>query len=243
MTKTTSIIATILGLTLIRASDAGAQTSGPAAGNMFASVNLGAQVQTRTFSNSSSFDLFGETATVSANQTVGRGFVFDISGGRRFGHNLAVAVGLWTFNGSGTAATTAALPDPLLFGQPITVNSTASGLKQRDVGVNFQIGWIAAVTDRINIGVFGGPSVIHVKQDIGTITVAPGTQNATASVNTESKTTGKAGSVGVDVSYRLTNRYGVGGFIRYAGGEVDLPSSPKLKVGGIQLGAGARIRF
>jgi hypothetical protein len=169
--------------------------------------------------------------------------VFDISGGYRVWPDLAFAVGLWTFNGSGSAAIAASLPDPLLFGHPTIVTSSASDLKQTDIGVNLQAVWTMAITDKIDLAVSGGPSIIHVKQDLGSITVAPGTQNTTTSIDTQSKTTAKAGNVGVDVSYKLTTRYGVGGFIRYAGGVADLPSSPGMKVGGIQVGVGARFRF
>jgi hypothetical protein len=35
----------------------------------------------------------------------------------------------------------------------------------------------------------------------------------------------------------------MGLFVRYAGGEVNLPSAPKMKVGGGQAGLGLRWRF
>jgi len=41
----------------------------------------------------------------------------------------------------------------------------------------------------------------------------------------------------------FTPRIGAGVFIRYAGGSVDLPSAPDVKVGGFQIGVGARVRF
>ena len=41
----------------------------------------------------------------------------------------------------------------------------------------------------------------------------------------------------------MNDRYSVGGFVRYAGGEVDLPSVAKLKIGGVQAGGGIRFRF
>jgi hypothetical protein len=47
----------------------------------------------------------------------------------------------------------------------------------------------------------------------------------------------------VDVAYTLTPRYGVGGYVRYAGGTVDLPSMAGAHVGGAQAGGGIRLRF
>jgi hypothetical protein len=37
--------------------------------------------------------------------------------------------------------------------------------------------------------------------------------------------------------------YGAGLFLRYAGASVDLPSANNVKVGGVQLGGGLRLRF
>ena len=68
-----------------------------------------------------------------------------------------------------------------------------------------------------------------------------GTQTGVAAVVTESKTTPKAGNVGLELGYRMSDRYGLGGFVRYAGGKVDLPSVPNLTVGGVQVGG--RMRF
>ena len=41
---------------------------------------------------------------------------------------------------------------------------------------------------------------------------------------------------------RLVGRYGVGGFIRYAGGKAEFPAVD-LTVGGMQAAGGIRIRF
>jgi Outer membrane protein beta-barrel domain len=248
MKKTSSVMALVLGLALIGGAAAQAQTPAPSTsaastGKVFASVSVGGSLQTQTFADSSTFPLFNETATVASNQSVGRGFVFDVSGGYRLTDHLAVGVGLWTQNGKGGATLVASLPDPLLFNHPKTVSLTANDLKQTDVGVNFQVIWMMPVTNKIDMMVYGGPSVIHVSQDIGSITVTPNTQNASSSTSSASKTTGKAGNVGVDFSYALNNRYGLGVFLRYAGGSVDLPSVSGLTVGGVQLGGGLRIKF
>jgi len=37
--------------------------------------------------------------------------------------------------------------------------------------------------------------------------------------------------------------YGAGVFLRYAGATIELPSAGNVKVGGLQLGIGARLRF
>jgi hypothetical protein len=57
--------------------------------------------------------------------------------------------------------------------------------------------------------------------------------------------------VGADVSYYFTERFGAGGFLRWAGGSTDievldasnLRQEVKTDVGGFQAGFGARVRF
>lgn len=243
MKKTNSVMALLAGIVLAAGSTARAQTPTPSESKAFASISAGTQVQTQTFSNSSSFPLFNETATVASSQNIGRGFVFDIGGGYHVRSHFAIGVGVWTQSGKGAAGVSASLPDPVVFNKPKTVAITTSDLKQTSVGVNLQFMWTAPLTDKIDLTIFGGPTFVHVSQDVGSLTVTPNTQNAVAAVTTESASTGKAGNVGLDLAYRVTDRYGVGAFVRYAGGTADLPSVKGLKVGGVQLGIGARIRF
>jgi len=243
MTKRTNIIILIVGFSLTGASAARAQGTSAPESNIFVNISAGGQVSTHTFTDSSTFLDFEETGTVAANQAVNRGGLVDVSGGYRVWRTVAVGIGLWTSWVSGAAAATAAIPGPLFFGQFKTVALTVSDLKQTDVGLDLQVTWTGAITDRIDVAVSGGPSIIHVSQQIGSITVASNTQNATASVVSQSKTTAKAGNVGVDVGYKLTGRYGAGVFVRYAGGAVNLPAVQNLKVGGVQVGGGVRLRF
>lgn len=245
MTKTTTIIAMIAALTLGAALTARAQTPSTTSAdpNMFISVSGGGQFQSRTFSETTTFTLFNETGIVTANQTVGSGFVFDASVGYRLWRRLSVAVGVSTFRGAGAAAAIVAVPNPLTFGKPTIKTLLASDygdLSQTDTAVNFQAVWIKPLTDKLDLWLFAGPSVIHVSQQIASATE---TQNALPATKNESANTAKAGAAGVDLSYRLNERYSVGGFVRYAGGEVDLPSVSNLKVGGVQAGGGIRLRF
>ena len=49
---------------------------------------------------------------------------------------------------------------------------------------------------------------------------------------------------GVDATYLITPRYGVGALLRYTVGSVDLGGADNsLTVGGLQIGVGARVRF
>jgi hypothetical protein len=58
-----------------------------------------------------------------------------------------------------------------------------------------------------------------------------------------SKTTGGI-NMGVDVTYLLNKKMGVGGILRYTWGSVDLEGAKdSLTVGGFQIGIGGRYRF
>ena len=244
MNKTTTTILFFASLTLGHALTAQAQAPTPTDTNIFASISAGGQLQSREFSQTSTFELFDETGSVTANQTVGTGFVFDATVGyrlRRFHDNLAVAIGFSSFNGSGDAAALASIPTALFRGFP-TIKTFGpddyGDVNQTTQSVNFQAVWMMPITDRFDLAIFGGPSIIRVEQEMASVS----TQTETAAIDSQSKTTGKAGTVGADLSYRLTGRYGVGGFIRYAGGKAEFPAVD-LTVGGMQAAGGIRIRF
>jgi len=243
MTKTTTIMM-IAALTLSTAVTARAQTPSttddPA---IFVNVSAGGQFQERDFTETTTFSLFGDAGTVTANQTVGSGFVFDASVGYRVWRRISAAIGVSTFHGSGAAAAVVAVPNPLVFGKPTIKTFSGSDygdLGQTSTAINFQAVWIKRLTDQLDLSLFAGPSIIHVSQEVASATE---TASATPAIKSESETTAKAGTIGVDLSYRMNERYSVGGFVRYAGGEVDLPSVSKLKVGGVQAAGGVRIRF
>jgi hypothetical protein len=241
MRNTTTTIAMIAGLLLGTAFTAHAQT--PPDPNMFLSISGGGQFQDRTFSEVSTFSLFDDTGTVTANQTVGSGFVFDASVGYRVWPRLFVAVGVSTFRGSGTAESLVAVPDPLRRGVPTFKSFSASDygdLSQTGTAFNIQLVWMRPLTDKLDLWGFVGPSYIHVSQEIAS---ASETANPVAATLSDSGNTWKAGTIGVDLNYRMNQRYSLGGFVRYAGGQVDLPSVSDLKIGGVQVAGGVRIRF
>lgn len=240
-TRTTVLIATLI---LSPAFRAHAQTPVQPGSNIFASISAGGQLQSRDFSQVTIFNLFNEDGSVTANQTVNTGFVFDATVGyrlRQVHDNFAVAIGFSSFNGSGEAAALASIPNPL-FRNRQTLVSFGPGdygdLTQTTQSVNFMAVWMMPLTARFDLAVFGGPSVVRVKQEMASVSTA----SPVAAVDSQSKTTGKAGIGGVDLSYRLNERYGVGGFVRYAGGKADLPSVD-LTFGGVQAGGGIRIRL
>jgi len=242
MTQTLRAAAAAVAATMLCAAGAAAQSIGPQTSG-FASVSIGGQLQTRSFGGVTTFTDFNAPGTITSAQAVGRGVVWDVTGGRRVTDHIGVAVGVWGARTQGDAAITAAIPDPIFVGLTNQASTTITDLTQTTLGINLQVVWLTSLSDRAAVAFFLGPSFVHVSQDVGTLSVPANSQTATAVVSTQSANSLKAGSAGADLSYWLNDRYGIGVFARYAGGEVDLPSAPKLKVGGVQAGGGLRIRF
>ena len=237
MTKTTSLLWIATALTM-SAAPAAAQTTK----NIFVDVNAGVQVASRTFVVDAFPTVYNERAIIHTNQKVGIGALFDLSGGYRVWRDLSVGLGFNYAGGSADAAMTAAVPHPLFHDRRVETTQTVDA-KHSEKAVHVLAIWTVPVTDKMDASFSGGPSFINVSQDLVTgITVAAGTQNATPLTETQSGTA-KGFNIGADLSYLLNQRYGVGGFIRYVGGSVDLPSVPDLKAGGFQIGGGARLRF
>jgi hypothetical protein len=209
----------------------------------FINVDAGAQPQRQTITATSSFPLYDEVATVTDVQRIRNGMVFDVSGGVRLASNLAVGAGYSQFGRAGTGVVTASVPSPRFFDQPAVVSRDASDLAHTERTIHGRITYFMPVSPTLDVSVSGGPSYIHVVQGLATgLTVAPGTQTVSLGNETQS---GNAFGVngGIDANYMVQSSFGVGLWVRYTYGKLDLPDVKGLKVGGLQGGLGFRARF
>jgi hypothetical protein len=245
MTKTMSSMALIAGLLFTGASAAHAQTLTPQPETgAFVSLGVGGQPQKRSLTSSGTFPAFNETGRFEINQNIGGGFLFDFGAGYQFMKHLAAGVTIWTLSNNSAMSAAASIPDPVFFGRFTTINAEADeDLHQSTLGVNLQFIYTLPISDRIDLAVSLGPSFIRTRLEVGEVTVVPLGQTIVLSSDSQSASTVKAGNLGLDFTYRMKELYGVGLFVRYAGGEVDLPALQKMKVGGVQAGAIVRYRF
>ena len=249
MHMTNTISALVAAFTLAGVSLAQAQppsTSGgssPLGGKLSVDINVGAQTQSHTASSDFSFPVYAQTATVTTTAGIDGGPLFDANVGYRFMRNIGVGIGFTSFSSTSTAQGAATIPSPVFFNNPVSVTLDPIDAKHTERNVYIVVTGYVPLTNVIELAVFVGPSFTKVTQDvINTVTVPPGTQGAVASLGSESGTA-KGVNVGADLTYKLTNLVGVGGFIRYNGGSVDLTTLSDVKAGGFQLGIGARLRF
>ena len=226
----------------ISAVSAHAQTPTPSTEKFFLNVNVGGEMATRTINAVARKTIYDETATLASSQPIGRGAVVDFDGGYRVRQDFFAGLLVSFFSKSSDATTSASVPDPIFFNRPKTVTGSTSGLKRSEVAIAPHASWARPLTDNFDITFSGGIAFIHVSQDIvGNFDIAP-PQNITILQTSET-----ASAVGpyaqVDLIYNLKSRYGVGGYVRYAGAKVDLPSIADTNVGGVQAGGGIRLRF
>jgi hypothetical protein len=208
-------------------------------------ANLGAQVRSSDLTVTTPFELYDEQGSVTSTQDVKTGAFFDISAGYKVWRNLAVGIGYTRASGKADASISAQVPDDLRTDSPRSVTASASGVKHTENAVNISGTWMVPFTDKIDIGVVFGPTIFSVKQEVpNSLSVnEPGPVVTSVGVGDVKETTVGI-HLGVDVSYMLNKRYGVGGLARYSWGSIDIPNATEsLTVGGFQIGAGVRIRF
>jgi len=210
----------------------------------FVTIDFGAQVGSHNLDTTSTFPLYDEQATVSSTQKVSGGGFFDVGAAYRvWGQNLLAGVTISHTSSDSDVAITGSIPDPLFFDRPRSISSTVPDANHSETAIHIDAIWMIPVANKIDVGVFAGPTIFLVNQDsISKLDVTEPGPTVTAPLDEVSKTTAGI-NFGVDVQYMIAKRWGVGGVARYSWGSVSIPGSDKLTVGGFQIGAGARLRF
>jgi hypothetical protein len=210
------------------------------AGGVFLDVNIGIQAPSQTLQTNTQFQLYGETASVLSTQTVGLAPVVDGRLGYHVSDRFGVAFAVSGTRDTADAQGVANVPSPILFGSPTVTTLTASGLQRREIGYHFQFVWYLRKRGGLELSLYGGPSLIHLRQDVPTATASG--QNLSVSSATETANA-FGGNGGLDGTYMMSPSFGVGFFARYAGGSADIPSATGVRVGGFQGGGGLRVHF
>ena len=227
------------------------QTSKAWKGRGFAVVSVGAQLAAPGYTSTADFTVHAEDATLNADATIGVGPAFGARGGMRVWKNLAVGGGLEVVSTSQELAMTGRLPHPFQFDRYREVNGTADGLARTETLVAFEVSWLVALARRLDMFVFAGPAYIAVRQDMATrIQFNQSYPYDTATftgVETASVSGGGVGATGgIDVSYLVTKRLGIGGGLRYSYASATLKPSARpatVGLGGLQAAFGARVLF
>ena len=249
--KTIRDIAVVTGLCLVSASVASAQapaaaqtTPSPLNNKLFVNVNVGGQTQARVINTNFTVpNIYGETAALAATATVDGGPLFDFSIGYRFMPRIGVSIGYSRYNKAGSVFGAASVPNPVFFNQPAAVTITPRPAAHSEKSVYALVSFFVPIDEKLEFSLFAGPSGTRVTQElINGFTIPAGTQSILSTIGGESGTA-MGVNAGADLAITLYPHVAVGGFARYNGGKVDLPSAPDLKVGGFQAGGGVRLKF
>jgi hypothetical protein len=217
------------------------------------SVNGFYEAGASAFTQTQSWSSFAEPATVSVEYPAKNAGGFEVEGGFRVWRNMAAAIAVTVDNRSTATAVTGSLPNPLYLNRPIAL-SGGFDASNSQVGIHLQVAWVVPMPPKMQLMVFGGPSIFAVTQTI----LQPQGVALSSSYPYESGSISSAGTTdasktaigfnaGADVSYFFTRSIGVGGLVRFARAPVSFPvtgqPSVEMNAGGVQVGAGLRVRF
>ena len=211
--------------------------------------NTGRDTVRRTFT----FRAYGEDARFEESHQTKDGGLFDVGGSLQLWEQLRVGASYSQLTKSDSTRLTGSVPNPIAVNAPRMIAPQELSLTHEERATHVYAAWVVPILDKLDIAIFGGPSFFNLKQGIVTgveindVGGPPWAQVAVGGVTSgEFKKNGIGLHVGGDVSYMVTPNFGLGGFVRFAQGSVDVPSSDNeqpLNVGGVQAGGGVRLRY
>ena len=223
----------------------------PAGGRIFVGINGLYQPGRETIEQAVSYTAYDEQATAGATQDVKNGGgMFDFGGGYRT-NRYGVGISYTQFKSNNSANISASVPHPLFFDRPRTVSMTLDGLEHTEHVVHLQAYYFVPVAEKMDVGVFIGPSFFNVKQDF-----VSGLGSFTESSNFETVTipAGKAPvedspvgfNIGGELTYMITPNVAGAFLLRFSRANADFSfegAEVSMNVGNVQVGAGVRLRF
>lgn len=241
------------------------QRSQPASdtpGRFSFSVSVGGQSREQTFTDSSTFNIYGERGAVASAHSIGGGTLFDVGAAARVWKSFGVGIAYSSLTNKNDAAVSVRVPHPIIFGQSRTATATAEALEHSEKAVHVQFMWTIPLTSKIEITAMAGPSFFTVRQSVATVQAPQDIRDEPPFTNvtitslrvTDVKDSPVGVNIGLDGTYFITTfqriGIGVGAFARYSGASFDLETAPgvtrdntDLKTGGPQGGIGLRLRF
>ncbi len=246
----------VCGVCASVANDAHAQM-GTWADRGYVNIGFGVESGSSSITDTQNLVIYEEAGNVTSSTTWTSGSLIDAGFGVRVWRNMTVGIGYHQEENDTDGQLTGAIPSPIFFNRPRTVDQDAV-LDRKERAAHLVFGWVMPFSEKLDVMVFGGPSFFRLEQD----GVAPfdstdiGERGSpfnevVLDVDVETRKKSLVGyNVGVDATYILWSnddlRVGAGGFVRFtqASGDIlQLVNEQPTKVGGVQFGFGARIRF
>jgi hypothetical protein len=176
---------------------------------------------------------------------------FDVGVVVRFAGDFGAGVSYSRLSDRSRASVAAAIPHPFYFNQPREVAGTIDGVRHKEAATHVNLVYVFA-RPRFDVALGGGASFFSVEQQlVSDIVYAESYPYDTAefvdgvlAADTVSKT---GYNVSVDVVYKVSDTWGVGGLLRFSRARVPFQvnnvDAGRVNVGGLQAGGGLRVMF
>ena len=223
----------------------------PAGGRIFVAINGLYQPGEETIEQTASYSVYDETANASATQTVKNGGgMFDVGGGYRT-NRYGIGISYSQFKSNNSASVSASIPHPIFFDRPRTTSATLEGLEHTEHVVHVQAYYFVPVAEKMDVGVFIGPSFFSVTQDFvsGLNTFTESSNFETVSIPTGAapvKDSPVGFNIGGELTYLITPNVAGAFLLRFSRANADFEfegATTSMNVGNVQVGAGVRLRF
>lgn len=231
---------------------------------IFADAN--ASVMAMSFAGSTEYSapsvVFGENASVRATYPKPSSSyfspAFDLGIGMIVGNLFAIGVSVSRTVHEDAADLGATIPHPVFFRAAATDVFATEPLKRRETAAHVSIGAVPVRSARAQLRIFVGPSFFFYDADgVEDVLYTQAFENATPTqtitingfVPQAIEGSGVGFHAGADFGYFFTNAIGIGGGVRFSGGDVTVDAEPmtelgqKFRVGGTQTFVGVRFRF
>jgi hypothetical protein len=233
-----------LAAIVMTAAPAAAQATLPE--RVLVDLNAGVQEGPTRLAVQTPLPAFGREGTLTVDDNVIGGGLFDVSGVVKVHGEFAVGAGYSRTSSTGLYLYTAVVPSPIGTILPVTFTDTTPLLLHREEVVYVKASWVRASGNRAVYAVSAGPAFFRVQQDIPftSAQLVGGLLTTFVPTVTRFKESSVGFHVGVDLDYIVARHLGGGVLLRYTRGSVEFPTSTKaMIVGGVQLGVGLRARF
>jgi len=253
MNRFATVLLVACGVFVISANQASAQGA-TWADRGYINIGWGVESGSSAMTDSRTGTIYDETATITSSSEFTSGSLFDVGVGIRIWRNLTVGAGYHQEQNDTEGHLTGAIPSPIFFNRPRQLDQ-AVPLDRKEQATHLMIGWVVPIGAKFDVMVSGGPSFFRLTQDTVSDVVPVENSNNFSTVAadetiTERKKSQTGFNAGVDATYIVWQndsvRVGAGGFVRFTQADIDvemLSSSQPTKVGGMQFGFGARLRF
>lgn len=215
------------------------------------SANVGALTGTSTFTESEAFPSNAETETLTVAHGVKTVVAFSVGAAVRIVPQFWVGVQYAIADAKPSASITALVPHPLMFDAPRTVQGSITGVTHNEQNVHVDVMYALPIR-AVDVKVMGGPTFFNLKQNfVSAVTVNEtypfDTASFASATTTQLSNTAVGFNAGVDISRPLSSLVAVGALVRYSRADVKFDgreiTQQTVKAGGIEVGAGVRVRF